>query len=276
MLGLGERSAGFGGVIAGPPPPAPVPAAAAVVVVKKQSNKIPQKQEQQVVASELPAAPAWGGVATAGPNVGRKKSMSEIQQEEAREAARRAKEQGYTGSGQQSGGWANVAATGGSTAWKGAAVLTPAAVVVAPTPTVVVAGLGTTAPANAAWIKPTTTASTAHVIAPIAKKSSSKKIASVDNSFGTNGSMTPSLESWCKEQMEKLNGTDDLTLIQFCMTLTDRDEIRQYLTAYLGSTPQVNNFATEFIRRKWGDNNKQEEWESAGGKKNARKKKGGK
>jgi hypothetical protein len=88
--------------------------------------------------------------------------------------------------------------------------------------------------------------------------------------------MTPSLESWCKEQMEKLNGTDDLTLIQFCMTLTDRDEIRQYLTAYLGSTPQVNNFATEFIRRKWGDNNKQEEWESAGGKKNARKKKGGK
>jgi hypothetical protein len=279
MLGLGEGSSGVGGMIAGPPPPKSVPEAA-VVDVKKKSKKTQQKHEQPVLASEIPATPAWGVVATVGPNVGRKKSMSEIQQEEAREAARRAKEQGYTGNGgsQQSGGWANVAASGGSTAWKGAAVVAPAAVVVSPTPTVVVAGLGATAPANAAWIKPTTTTSTPQLTAPApaAKKPSSKKVAAVDNSFGMNGRMAPSLESWCKEQMEKLNGTDDLTLIQFCMTLTDRDEIRQYLAAYLGSTPQVNNFATEFIRRKWGDTNKQEEWESAGGKKNARKKKGGK
>jgi hypothetical protein len=201
--------------------------------------------------------------------------MSEIQQEEAREAARRAKEQGYNSSGgsqQSGGGWANIAASGGSTAWKGAAVLTPAAVVVTPTPIVVVAGLG--APAKAAWTKPAATTLTPHLTAPTAKKPSSKKVAAVDNNFGANGRMTPSLEVWCKEQMEKLNGTDDLTLIQFCMTLTDRDEIRQYLTAYLGSTPQVNNFATEFVRRKWGDNGKQEEWESAGGKKGTRKKKG--
>ena len=73
--------------------------------------------------------------------------------------------------------------------------------------------------------------------------------AAVDN-FGANGRMTPSLESWCKEQMQKLIGSDDLILVSFCMTLTDRDEIRQYLTACLGSTPQVNNFATEFIKRK--------------------------
>jgi hypothetical protein len=58
------------------------------------------------------------------------------------------------------------------------------------------------------------------------------------------------------------------------MTLTDRDEIRQYLTAYLGSSPQVTTtFATEFIRRKLGESGKKEEWESAGGK---RKKKAGK
>jgi hypothetical protein len=37
-----------------------------------------------------------------------------------------------------------------------------------------------------------------------------------------------------------LNGTNDLTLIQFCMTLTDRDEIIQYLTAYLGSCGVVD------------------------------------
>ena len=50
--------------------------------------------------------------------------------------------------------------------------------------------------------------------------------------------------------MQKLIGSDDLILVSICMTLTDRDEIRQYLTAYLGSTPPVNNFATEFIKHK--------------------------
>ena len=75
--------------------------------------------------------------------------------------------------------------------------------------------------------------------------------------------------------MQKINGSDDLTLVQFCLTLTDSDEIRQYLTAYLGSTPQVNNFATEFIKKKGGGNGRQEEWVS--NKKGGRKsKKGGK
>ena len=58
------------------------------------------------------------------------------------------------------------------------------------------------------------------------------------------------------------------------MTLTDAVEIRQYLTAYLGTTPQVNNFASEFINRKNGKGS-QEQWESAGGSKKGRKKKGG-
>mmetsp|Transcript_1614 Transcript_1614/g.5388 ORF Transcript_1614/g.5388 Transcript_1614/m.5388 type:complete len:81 (-) Transcript_1614:5-247(-) len=36
------------------------------------------------------------------------------------------------------------------------------------------------------------------------------------------------------------------------MTLTDNSEIRQYLSMYLGSTPQVAAFANEFIKRKQG------------------------
>ena len=71
----------------------------------------------------------------------------------------------------------------------------------------------------------------------------------------------------------KLNGTDDLTLVSFCMTLNDAVEIRQYLTTYLGSTPQVNNFATEFINKKGGTPAKQEEWETPGSAKKGRKKK---
>lgn len=74
----------------------------------------------------------------------------------------------------------------------------------------------------------------------------------------------------------KLNGTTDITLVSFCMTLSDPGEIRQYLTAYLGSTPQVNNFANDFIQKRGlGGSAKQEEWETTGTTKKAKKKKAG-
>ncbi|KAL7495872.1 hypothetical protein ACHAWT_004205 [Skeletonema menzelii] len=275
MLGLGGGSTG----IAGPSHQEPEPESAAVEqpTKKQQKKKAQQKQAQpqQLVEEKkvekvapapepaAPPAPAWGGGTAA---ASRKKSMSEIQQEEAKEAARRAKEQGGRPSG---GGWANVAATGGSTAWGGAVTNAPAAAVVSPMP--VVAGVASTQKinANAAWnMKQAAAAS-----APTTATKQAQKAAAVDN-FGVNGQMTPTMEKWCKDQMQKLNGSDDLTLVTFCMTLTDSDEIRQYLSAYLGSTPQVNNFATEFIKRKGGDNSA--EWESAGGPKKGRKKKGGK
>jgi len=56
------------------------------------------------------------------------------------------------------------------------------------------------------------------------------------------------------------------------MTLSDPLEIRQYLTAYLGSTPQVENFATEFINRKSGKGSS-EEWDGTVSSKKGRKKK---
>lgn len=270
MLGLGGGTTG----IAGPPQPEPQsePVAVEQPTKKQQKKKAQQKQpvEEKKVEKVAPApepaappAPAWGGGAA---SASRKKSMSEIQQEEAKEAARRAKEQGGRPSG---GGWANIAATGGSTAWGGAAAAPPTAAVVSPMP--VVAGVTSAQKinANAAWnMKQAAAAS-----APSAATKQAQKAAAVDN-FGANGQMSPTMEKWCKDQMQKLNGSDDLTLVTFCMTLTDSDEIRQYLSAYLGSTPQVNNFATEFIKRKGGDNSA--EWESAGGPKKGRKKKGGK
>jgi hypothetical protein len=74
--------------------------------------------------------------------------------------------------------------------------------------------------------------------------------------------------------MQKLNGSDDLTLIAFCMTLTDANEIRQYLQAYLGGGPKVSSFAAEFIVKR-GLGHKQEEWETPGSAKKGRKKKVG-
>jgi hypothetical protein len=57
---------------------------------------------------------------------------------------------------------------------------------------------------------------------------------------------------WCEKQLKKLghHAMDDLSLIQYCATLEDPGEIRETLAAYLGSTPKVSAFATEFIQRK--------------------------
>jgi len=216
------------------------------------------------------SAPAWGG-ASSSTRPAMKKSMSEIQQEEARNAAILAMKK-ETMPRSSTGGWANVAAKGGgSTGWQGGALKsTPTAIVTNPARMQKQQTSQHNQQISAAT--PAGARQQAAVAAATARQQSQSKAAPTDE-FGAEGRMSPALESWCKEQMRRLNGTDDLTLVSFCMTLNDSEEIKQYLTAYLGSTPQVNNFASEFVNRKLGKS-QQDEWESANPKK-ARKKKAG-
>lgn len=51
--------------------------------------------------------------------------------------------------------------------------------------------------------------------------------------------MSRDFASWCSNQLLKINGSKDLTLVKFCVSLESATEIREYLAAYLGSTPQV-------------------------------------
>ena len=48
--------------------------------------------------------------------------------------------------------------------------------------------------------------------------------------------MTNSFNTWCAAQLKNLVGNDDLTLVQFCMTLKDPGEIREYIRTYLVSS----------------------------------------
>ena len=59
--------------------------------------------------------------------------------------------------------------------------------------------------------------------------------------------MSPAMASWASQQLKKMNGKDDLTLLEFCMSLSDASEIRQYLAAYLGSTPEVRRFVVVWL-----------------------------
>lgn len=67
--------------------------------------------------------------------------------------------------------------------------------------------------------------------------------------FGGVG-MSPEMRTWCTQQMQRIRGSDDITLLEFCMSLDSPLEIRTYLQQYLGAKTEVVNFATEFIRRK--------------------------
>jgi len=241
------------------------------IVVTPQIEKITQSIPTPTPAPAPTPTPAWGG-AGAGKVAGRKKSMSEIQKEEAKIAAEVAKQRGpltqtnsSSGRSSSSGGWANIAASGGTGAWSGAAVIPSPAPVTTSISTLSSTGNGGTGFQQARSRQQVTANSTQQ---QAMDRSTTQKTM---EEFGANGKMTPILESWCKEQMRKLNGSEDLTLVAFCMTLSDPIEIKQYITAYLGSTPQVNNFATEFINRKSG-NPRQEQWETTA--KKGRKKKG--
>jgi len=233
----------------------------------EHSNKVeePISNKERVKMPVIAPVPAWGGAGT-GKGAGRKKSMSEIQQEEAKAAALLAKQSmGRTSSG----GWANIAASGGTGAWSGNAVIsseslsmTPITSTISPSVNGMTLSRAKHAPVSCGHKQ------------VIASKQNSTTQKTMEE-FGANGKMSPSLEAWCKEQMRKLNGSEDLTLVAFCMTLSDSIEIRQYLTAYLGTSAQVNNFASEFISRKNGGNSQQEQWETTANTKKGRRKKTG-
>ena len=234
---------------------------------KKSQNRAPEAPAAAPAEQPAPkpAAAAWGGAAKSKP----KKSMSEIQQEEARAAAMMAMQRDNMPR-QSSSGWANVAATG-STGWSsGTLKQTPAAVV----PNANMMPGARPGQHRTGKTQPSQVPGGARKVAPVTQQRSSSTASSTPaDEFGA--SMSPVLEKWCKDQMQKINGSDDLTLVAFCMTLDDANEVRQYLTTYLGSTPQVNSFATEFINKRGLGSNKQEEWETPGSAKKGRKKKAG-
>jgi hypothetical protein len=243
---------------------------------KKGGNKKSQHRAvDETAATEAPApvatpaAAAWGGASKTKP----KKTMAEIQQEEGRAAALLAMQNANNPVHRQSSsGWANVAAKG-TTGWSSGTIKPSAAALASNTAAMTATG---PRPAQAMGITQQPTQSGANrKVAPLTvqQRSVSSSSSTPAEEFGT--SMSPALEKWCKEQMQRINGSEDLTLVAFCMTLTDANEIRQYLTTYLGGTAAVNSFATEFITKRGLGPKQQEEWETPGSTKKGRKKKAG-
>jgi hypothetical protein len=69
------------------------------------------------------------------------------------------------------------------------------------------------------------------------------------NAFGSS-SVSPDFMPWAVKQLQAIDRSANVTLLEYCASVEDPGEIREYLAAYLGSTPRVSAFATEFIQRK--------------------------
>jgi hypothetical protein len=254
--------------------------------LKSQTNQPKQKQAKLLAktaeeepapqqAAPAPAPVAWGGAAQS--KGSRKKSMSEIQQEEARNAARVTREhQAHIAAGRGGGGggngWASVAKTG-TTAWSSTAVKPAAAAGSNKVSGNKLTVVGATNSMQGVRAKQQAQVSAAkkQVFSQKQKEAGGRSSSNSVDDFGAD--MSPTMENWCKDQLRQINGSDDLTLAAFCMTVKDDAEIKQYLTAYLGTSSQVNAFASEFINRKNGGKGKIDEWETTGKSKGKKGKK---
>ena len=68
---------------------------------------------------------------------------------------------------------------------------------------------------------------------------------------GQNTSTMPQdLAEFCASQLLRFKGDLDLSLMEYMFTLDSAADIRAYMAQFLGSTPAISNFASEFIRRK--------------------------
>jgi len=67
---------------------------------------------------------------------------------------------------------------------------------------------------------------------------------------GESHPLTGEFREWCMEQMQALTGSSDVTLCEFLMTVESNSEVADYVAAYLGATPAVATFSSEFLKRK--------------------------
>lgn len=175
------------------------------------------------VAQSATAPSAWGGASKQGKQ-SLARSMSEIQEEEARVAAKLSKERQIRGVSSGS-GWANVAASGAWSSNVKPGVQTapgPASVVEQSKSTVAAAStVGLSASSTQALrikqqarVAAQKKAMAKTQVSAAMQQSRNSNNADTNDNFGEDGKMSPTMEAWCRDQLRKLNnGSDDLTLV---------------------------------------------------------------
>jgi hypothetical protein len=226
-------------------PSAPsVPAPAAAPKPTPAAPKPTPAAPKQTPAPAAPAASPWGT-----PVVVQKsstsKSMRDILAEEERLAQERAK---ASENAPTSSHWMNVVAGNKVAA---AAIPKPSRSMLGPVPASVLKSRQQIRTTNgAAKPSPSKAESDASFWNfGAANESAAASQVSSSNAFGSNN-VSSEFMTWALKQLKTIDSNANVTLLEYCASVEDPGEIREYLAAYLGSTPRVSAFATEFIQRK--------------------------
>lgn len=185
---------------------------------------------------------AWGA---SGGNAPRSLSLEEIQAEEARQRAT----QRASGGSSRSGAWSSKVTGSKATVPRSKAFPDNRPVETGPTEDELLWGDAGLSSINTSNVQPEPRPDReAHQI-----RSVSRPAPSGGNSFG-GPKMNPQFRKWCQSSLAKLNGSEDTTLVEYCLTLSNPSEIRAAFSENLGSTPEISQFATEFLKRKQAQN----------------------
>ncbi|ETK96511.1 hypothetical protein F441_00829 [Phytophthora nicotianae CJ01A1] len=218
-----------------PSPPAPSPPA-----------QVPTTKAAPAPAPAAPAASPWGTPAVVTKSSA-SKSMRDILAEEERLAQERAKASENTPTNSH---WMNIVAGNKVAA---AAIPKPSRSVLGPVPASVLKSRQQIRAANGAAkpSPPKTERDASFWNFGAAQKESTSTSAQVgtSNAFGSKN-VSSEFMTWALKQLKTIDSNADVTLLEYCATVEDPGEVREYLAAYLGSTPRVSAFATEFIQRK--------------------------
>ncbi|KUF77187.1 PERQ amino acid-rich with GYF domain-containing protein [Phytophthora nicotianae] len=218
-----------------PSPPAPSPPA-----------QVPTTKAAPAPAPAAPAASPWGTPAVVTKSSA-SKSMRDILAEEERLAQERAKASENTPTNSH---WMNIVAGNKVAA---AAIPKPSRSVLGPVPASVLKSRQQIRAANGAAkpSPPKTESDASFWNFGAAQKESTSTSAQVgtSNAFGSKN-VSSEFMTWALKQLKTIDSNADVTLLEYCATVEDPGEVREYLAAYLGSTPRVSAFATEFIQRK--------------------------
>ncbi|EEY61248.1 uncharacterized protein PITG_01508 [Phytophthora infestans T30-4] len=207
------------------------------------------KAAPETIPATAPAAPSapWGTPATVTKS-STSKSMRDILAEEERLAQERAKVNEYAPTSSH---WMNIVAGNNVAA---AAIPKPSRSALGPVPASVIKSRQQIRATNGAAVKhspPKADSDASFWNFGAAQRESATSGAQVgtSNAFGSNN-VSSEFMTWALRHLKAIDSNADVTLLEYCATLEDPGEVREYLAAYLGSTPRVSAFATEFIQRK--------------------------
>ncbi|RLN92880.1 hypothetical protein BBJ28_00010072 [Nothophytophthora sp. Chile5] len=227
------------------PGSSPAPAAKPVPAPKPMPSSMP-------APPAAPVASPWGTPAVASQaDLAKKQSLRDILAEEERLAHERAKAN-EAAAASSSSHWMNIVA--GNTV-ASAAIPKPSRSSLGPVPASVLKSRQQIR-ANGAKASPAKVESDASFwnFGAAAQSVNKESVtASSANAFGSS-SVSSEFMAWASKQLSAIDANANVTLLEYCASVEDPGEIREYLAAYLGSTPRVSAFATEFIQRKKAQN----------------------